>query len=335
MNRPPIRAAALAALGILTGALSCPRVQAEELRAIIAGNAALAPESPEGTRLAMGVNEAVTVSIPKDSPFIQGFEIELKLPAAAISAPGGFVFELWYRIDPAPERNRYGYRGERILTRPLPARAGVVIQIPVRKDHYLKQGPYAILIPAVVEPKDFPFLFRLVPIAKGYSAEVEASQLQVRIKPLLTDEGALGLRLRYPEDMGEPAPVLVTVDDHKVDPGSLIFLKAGNHRLLVSSERYRDENRSFAIEQGRVLELPVELQDTSPVVVLEAPDSASITLDGQKLDHVASPQMKVEAGDHTVTCKIGDYTITRKFTASRDRTYRLVLMIDLQIQEAP
>jgi len=68
---------------------------------------------------------------------------------------------------------------------------------------------------------------------------------------------------------------------------------------------------------------------------VEAPDSAVVTLDGQRIDHVAKPSMTVDPGEHNATCRIGDYTLSRKFTAYRGKSYKLVLEVDLQVQEAP
>jgi hypothetical protein len=312
------------------------RVGAEELRTLVAGVATISPDNAEGASFAIGFDQSMAVLLPKDSPFIQGMEIEIKSPASVIAAPGGFAYELWRRIDPAPDGKRFAYRGERIIMQPLPARAGYAIQIPVRPDHSIKPSPYATLIPAIVEQKDFPFLFKLVPISKGLSAEVESAKFQVRVRPLLSDEGALSLKLRYPEGASERFPLVVTVDDRKVDVFSKpLFLRMGQHRLGVSSEAYRDENRSFAVEQGKTLDLVVELQDTRPILSIEAPDSAIVTLDGIRIDHAAHPTMTVEPGDHGASCRIGDYTLTRKFTAFRGKTYKLVLEIDLQVQEEP
>jgi hypothetical protein len=299
----------------------------------VAGVAIVSPDNAEGTRLDMGYDESVAVLMPKDSPFVQGIEIEIKSPPAVIAAPGGFAYELWRRIDPAPDMKRFAYKGERIIMQPLPARAGYAIQIPVRPDHSIRPSPYATLIPALVEQKDFPFLFKLVPISKGVSAAVEAAKFQIRVRPLFTDEGALTLRLRYPEGATERFPVVVTVDDRKVDFSSPLLLKAGQHRLSIASEEYRDESRSFAVEQGKTLELAVDLQDTTPILIVEAPDSALVTLDGVKIDHAARPSMTIEPGDHNAACRIGDYMLTRKFTAYRGKTYKLVLEIDLQVQE--
>ena len=337
MNRPRYRRAIFALSCILTFAPAClcANAEAEELRALVAGVAIISPDNAEGAFFALGFDQSVAVLLPKDSPFVQGMEIEIQSPPVVIAAPGGFAYELWRRIDPSPDKKRFAYRGERIIMQPLPARAGFAIQIPVRPDHSIKPSPYATLIPAIVEQKDFPFLFKLVPISKGVSADVESAKFQVRIRPLLSDEGALSLKLRYPEGSSERFPLTVTVDERKVDPSTPLLLKTGPHRLGVSSEAYRDESRSFAVEQGKTLDLVVELQDTTPILVVEAPDSAIVTLDGVRIDHAAHPTMTVEPGDHGASCRIGDYTLTRKFTAFRGKTYKLVLEIDLQVQEGP
>ena len=312
----------------------------EELRTIVAGTVALSSENPDGTRISIAYNEAVAVSLPRDNSFIQGFEIEIKLPQAAIAMPGALAWELWRRVDPTPDKARYGYDAERLITQPLPARASLVIQVPMRKDHSLKSGPYATVIPTIGETGDFPFLFKLYPIAKGLPPELENAQFQVRVRPILTDEGAIRLSLRYPEG-GDRTGVVVSVDDrrlpdgHYVDGREALVLKAGTHYLRVSSDQYRDESRTFTIEPGRTLELSVDLQDTSPLVVIEAPDSAQITLDGRKVSGDGKTALTVEIGDHIVTCRIGDYVVTRKFAAYRGKTYRIVLSVDLQVQESP
>jgi hypothetical protein len=320
------------ALAPALGAGAAPAATTE-LRALIGGIAAIAADNPEGVRLSVGYDESVAVLLPKDSPFIQGIEIEIKSPQAVIAAPGGFAYELWRDLSPEPDRKRLAYRGERIIMQPLPARAGYAIQIPVRADHTLRQGPYATLIPFIVEGRDFPFLFKLVPISKGLSAAAEAAKFQIRVRPLLSEAGALSLKLRYPDEGPERSPVTVTVDDRKVDPSAPIVLKPGSYRLGLSSESYRDESRQFVVEQGKTLELLIELQGTKPLVSIEAPDSAVLTVDGQRIDRALWASLSVEPGDHSATCRIGDYTLTRKFTAYRGKSYKLVLEIDLRVEE--
>ncbi|MGO8694799.1 MAG: hypothetical protein ACLQMF_14140 [Rectinemataceae bacterium] len=333
MNRPRSLLLVLAAAGILAPVFTGSLLSADELRTIIAGTVTVSADDPDGTQLTMGYNDAVAVLLAKDSAFVQGFEIELKLPSVAMRMPGGFAYELWSDISPPPDKKRYGYHGERIITLPIPPHAGIVLQIPVRKDFSIQPSPYATLVPTVVEAKDFPFIFKLLPVAKGFGSEIESARFHVRVRPILSNEGALNLKLRFPEGSTDRA-VTVTIDDNRVDPASRIILPYGVHRLQVSSESYRDENRSFVIEQGQTMDLAVDLRDTTPIVLIDAPDSAVVTIDGQKIDHVAKPQITLEPGDHSVSCRIGDYTIIRKFTAFRGKSYRLVLTVDLIIQES-
>jgi len=337
MNRPSRvpgpRAIAHALSLVLTAAPLLAAPAATELRALIGGIATVSAENSEGVGLSIGYDESVALLMPKDSPFVQGVEIEIKSPRAAIAVPGGFAYELWQRVDPEPDMKRFSYRGERIIMQALPARAGYTIQIPIRADHSIKMSPYATLIPFVVEREDFPFLFKLVPISKGLSAEAEASKFRIRVRPLLTDDGALSLRLRYPEGQAERFPVTVTIDDRKVDPSAPILLKAGSYRLGLASEAYRDESRVVVVEQGKTLELAVELQDTRPVLSIEAPDSAIVSIDGRKVAETERAALSLEPGEHSATCRIGDYTLTRKFTVARSKPYKLVLDIDLRVEE--
>lgn len=322
----------LATLGVPAGA--------EELRTIVAGTAAISGEVPEGVKFSVAYNEAVAITLPKESPFIQGFEIEVKIPQAAVNFPGALAYELWRRLDPAPDKNRFGYEGDRIITQPLPPRGSLVLQVPIRKDHNLKTTPYATVLPTILEARDFPLVFKFYAISKGMPPELENAEFQVRIRPLLTDEGALRLSLRFP-DGADKSSVALSLDDKRLPDGryldgrELLVLKAGTHYLRVSSEKFRDESRTFTVDQGRILDLVVELQDTTPLLVIEAPDSAQISIDGQRLVKEQRTSLNVEVGEHTVSCRIGDYVITRKFSAYRGKTYRLVLSVDLQVQEQP
>lgn len=313
-------------LGLLLGAPAA----AEDFRTLVGSSIAL-PQDAQGVLVSLAYNEALGISWPKDLPFVQGFEIEVKSPASALSMPGSIAWEMWKEVDPLPDKTRYGYSGERILTQVLPARAGVVYQIPTRGDNDLQSSPYATVLPTVVDPGAFPFLFRLIPITKGSTPELERSRFTLRVRPLFTEEGGLRLSFKYPVGL-EKGAFDLQIDGAAADPTGLIVLKPGSHSLHISSTLYREESRSFAVEQGKVLDLAVELEDTTPLLIIEAPDSALISLDGVKLDR-SKNSFAVEPGDHSILCRIGDYSLSRKFTAYRGKSYRMVLSIDLAVQE--
>ncbi|MEI6386546.1 MAG: hypothetical protein WCQ50_07920 [Spirochaetota bacterium] len=328
----PSRSKAARSLAGLILALSAP-LDGEEFRALLASSLAL-PSDSQGVQLTLAYNEAFALTWPKDLPFVQGLEIELKAPPAVVPLASSLSWELWRSVDPAPQKTRSIYQGERILSQVLPSRAGFVIQIPLRGDHSLKSGPFATVIPTVLSPDDFPFLFRLAPLAKAIPPELEKASFVLRIKPLFTDEGGLRLGFRFPEG-SQKRDLELSVDGKRVVVSDLLVQKPGSHLLRVSSDGFREETRSFTIEQGRYIDLEVELEDTSPVLVVEAPDSAVITLDGARINHVTKPSMILEPGEHLIACRIGDYSMTRKFSVFRGKNYRIVLSIDLVFQESP
>jgi hypothetical protein len=321
-------------LGLACALLLPTAIAGEGFRTLVASVSTL-PLTAEGIHISMGYNEAIALTFPESAPFVQGIEIELRPPRADLGLSSALVWELWRQVSPLPDESVFAYEGLRLTSQPLPDRAGFAIQIPLRGDHSLRDGPFASLIRTVVAPGQFPLVFRLYPISKGIGPELERAVFQVRVRPLFTDEGAIRLLLARPAALPE-GEVTVTIDGKAQEAGQSYFvLKPGPHYLRLSSSLYREETRSFTVEQGRVLELPIELADTMPLLLLEAPDSALVSIDGVKVNHVGRPSMTVEPGEHSIVCRIGDYSLTRKFTAYRGKTYRIVLSIDLEVQEAP
>ena len=331
MIRTALRLAVLALAGSI--AAQAASAQARDLRMIVAGFASISSEDAAGASVSIGYADAAAVWIPSPSPFLQGVEIEVRSPPEAVRAPSGFAFEIWKSVAPAPAKGLVAYRGVRVLTRPLPGRPGYVFQIPIRADHSIERGPYAELLTLVIDASEFPVGIKMVPVSKGITSEVEKVRFQLRFRPLVGDEGALALKLAYPEGGREAAPVEVLVDDQRIDASAPVVLKAGGHRLRIVSDDYRDESRSFSIEAGRKLELAVVLQGTAPILSIEAPDSADVTLDGRPLDPKSWARIEVEPGEHAASCRIGDYSVSRRFTAARGKSYKIVLEIDLRVQE--
>jgi hypothetical protein len=109
-------------------------------------------------------------------------------------------------------------------------------------------------------------------------------------------------------------------------------LREGEHHLVVLSEDYRNESRRFVIERARVLDLILDLQDPTPIILFEGPQNAEIFLNNNPVPGNREP-VTVEPGTHEVRFKIGDYTVIRTLNIQRGKTYRVALEVDLTIQE--
>lgn len=308
----------------------------EGVRTVVTAVVVISPEKPEGDSVLLGYSEGVGIVLPSGSPFLQGVEIDLRIPKPLQSAQGAFAWALYKTVSPAPSVDKYGYDGDRLLLQALPPRAGIVFQVPVSPRHTLRSGPYATVLPVLVEPLDFPLLFKLSALTKGVTPEQEQARYQVRIRPLFTDEGALRITVLPPEGAEADFVPSVYVDERKLESWQdLIFLKKGLHTVQVSGNGVRDESRSVALESGKVFNLEIRLQGTKPVIVFEAPANALIFLDDQPVDHAGGARIQIEPGERTVLCRIGDYTITRRFTAVRGKTYTIVFSVDVKVQEDP
>ncbi|MBN1243898.1 MAG: hypothetical protein JXA15_14445 [Spirochaetales bacterium] len=317
-------------------ALSLSVAAQERLRVPVAAVVELSELGEEGAWVDCILGDSVAVSFDTPNPFIQGVEFELRIPPPAMAASSTILWSVWRSLDPRPATDRYDYRGIHVATQPLPARVSLVVQVPAIARHTLRSGPYALVIPELVAAERYPLLFHLEAAGKGVSAELGKAAFRLRVRPLFTDEGGIALTLRDPDGAVPSAPPELWADGKKVElRDGILVLKKGVRSIQVSVPGYRDEHRTVTVEPGRVIALSLELVGTAPVLNAQAPDLARIELDGLPWDHVATPRLEIEAGEHTLVCRLGDYTVTRRFTAVKGRTYDIVLSVQLEVTEGP
>jgi hypothetical protein len=309
---------------------------AEDLRAKVAADLSLSAAASEGQKASLGYSDGVGILLPEDLSFIEGVEIELRVPPAAQAVKGSFIFFIFKKLSPAPDPKSMSYSGERAVMSVVPARLIQVYQIPIRKNSSLKNSPYATILPTVA-PEDFPIMFRLMPAMKGLPDEMENSVFQVRAKPIFVDEGRVKVSFKWAEGLDQASPLTVTVDDAELaNPREALLLKPGTHSLRVSGQAVRDVFQTFTVAQARTLELAVELQDVTPRLLLEFPEKTriGIELDGKPLAvKDAREAIALSPGEHSVGFFVGDYSIQRRIQVQRGKTYRVSLLVDVKVEE--
>ncbi len=90
---------------------------------------------------------------------------------------------------------------------------------------------------------------------------------------------------------------------------------------------------SFVISRGNTTKLDITMEQLLPTVIFEAPEGSEIILDGEKIDLLASKVLKIKPGDHVVRMKLGDYSLSKKFTIDAEKKYKISLFLDILIQE--
>jgi hypothetical protein len=307
-------------------------MEAEPLRVIIRGNLLVSLENTAKISLPLGYNSSALVSLGEDTRFFKGIELELGAPSAWLSYQGSLAIAMYSNLDHIPEAGIADLDAKRIVFEPLPAKIQSVYQIPLRKNHDLRNSPYVSVPAGVIPAASFPLLIRLMPVLKGMSEELETMNFQLSAKPILGDEGIVTLSFRRPEQLPDK-PFTVLIDDVMIEnPDESRFLKEGEHYLVILSDDYRNENRRFIIERAKVLELSIELKDPAPVIYFEAPENARIFLNNEPVLNKTAPYL-VEPGTHEVQFHIGDYGIFKTLQVQKGKTYKVSMEVGVSVHE--
>ena len=309
------------------------QIQGESLRALIAGINRVSLSEPEGSTVPLSYISSSLIQIEGDTRFFRGLQLELTAPQNYLSYRGSLAAVLYGELKKNPGIGVADLECRRMGYDPLPAKIQSIYQIPLKEGHGLRTSPYATVLSGVIELSSFPLLFRLMPVIKGIADEMERMVFYLNVKPILSNEGALRINFRYPENLpGRPLTVLV--DDMVIEnPAEERLLKEGEHHLVILSADYRNQSTRFVVERAKTLDLAVELFDTSPLLVFEHPENAKVYLNNVFIPNPRTPR-PVEPGVHEVRFQVSDYTIIRPVTVQKGKTYRIALSVDVNISES-
>jgi len=322
------------ALILLTVCLLFPIINlfSESFRTIVEGSFEVSSDRPAGSSATLGINSSVIFNLGGETRFLRGIELEITAPQAWLSYRGSLVMTVYNNINPQTAAGVADMEGTRIAFEPLPARLQIVYQIPIRQNHGLRTTPYITVPTGIIAPSSFPLLFSLSPVLKGLTNEFENMTFNITVRPILSDEGAVRITPRFPPQLRN-RPITVLINDNVISNISEpVFLREGEHHLLILSDDYRNESRRFVVERAKVLDLAIDLQDPTPILIFEAPQNAQIFLDNVLVTR-SRDQVTVEPGPHEVRFQIGDYTVIRTLNVQRGKTYRVALEVDLTIDE--
>jgi hypothetical protein len=320
------------------GFIYIPTSYGEELRVLITGSPEVSLEPPEAQRpLSIPYNGSALIFLGEGYRFFRGIEVELSAPQGWLVYRGSLAAAAYSDLErlpvgtPAPGI-AIDIAGKRFLYDPLPGKLQIVYHIPLNAGHGMRTTPYTLVPSTHVPPGEFPILFRLMPVVKGISEDLEGMRFQLSVKPILGDEGAVRIGFRYPVQLPD-RPFTLLVDDQVIrTPAEELLLKEGEHHLLILSDDYRNENRLFLVERARILDLSIELQDPTPLILFEAPENSRVFLDNVLVEGNLTP-IPVEPGHHEVRFQVSDYSIIKNITVQRGKTYRAALMVDVDVSE--
>lgn len=307
-------------------------LNAEPLRVFIAGEGNISLEKPEGTSVPLSFSDCVLIQLIGDTRFFRGIQLDLSAPQGFLNYRGCLALAIYSNLNKIPPLGVSDLEGQQLSFEPLPNKIINTWQIPLRASHGLRSSPYVTVPTGVVLPHSFPIIFRLLPVIKGISEELEKMIFQLQAKPILGDEGAIRLNFHYPVQLPGRA-LTVLIDDEVIERhDEELLLKEGEHHLVILSDDYRNQSRRFMVERAKILDLLVELQDPTPLLIFEYPEGARIFVDNRVVNdpHIPCP---IDPGFHEVRFEMSNYSISRPITVQKGKTYRIALAVDVNITE--
>jgi len=320
----------LAILLLVPGIFS--EAQTESFRVTVDAVLDISPGNPAGSTVSVGINNSVIINIADEVRFMRGIELEITTPQSWLQYRGALVMLMYNNLNTQTASGVTDLTGSRIAFEPLPSRLRIVYHIPIRLQHGLRTTTTVTVPSSVIQPATFPIMFRLMQVNKGLPDEFERMTMNLTARPILSDDGAVRLVPRYPPQLRN-RPFTVLINDEVISNISeQIYLREGEHHLVILSDEYRNESRRFFVERGRIIDLILELHDPTPIIVFEAPQNSQIFLNNSQIFNIREP-VAVEPGTHEIRYQVGDYTVIRSISIQRGKTYRIALSVDLTIQE--
>lgn len=294
------------------------------------------PESGN-TECTAGINDAVVIQLPQDTSFLQAIEIEIKIPEDIAAYWDSVAYSFYTDLQQTPDSTRIDYTGTRMYINTIPGRLSLNLVLPLQENHSLKQNPYSVLLPQMYSLEDKIIFMRFQLVMKGIPESFDKNYFLITVKPVYVDKGRLQLDITYPVDGEQQSikkPYTVYIDEKQVAlENNTGILDTGMHHLSLISDYYRNETRTFSIEQAQTTTLGVQLRDITPTLQFSVPVGTEIFLDENPVSNIDTPFL-ITQGEHIIRFIVGGYEVVQKLQAVNGRSYIANLSIDIDITES-
>ena len=277
------------------------------------------PEADQGRTVELRMPDRLIVHLQNENPFLQGLHIEILLSDTLRQHTDDLLLVISKGV---PEQI--------LVALPLQHQNKTELFIPLKGSGEAEEASDSVFAP--VDPSEFPVTIAMQ--TRTEDAEIpEETKYFVVIRYDVENRGRLEVNVRTADGSSLEAVTVHINGDRITDHTVPIELEAGTHRLRVASPSWDETTMVFTILPGQDTALAIVLRRSTPLLALDVPETASVFLDGAKMEFKRGERRSVEAGDHIIRVKIGDYTITRKFRAVRGRVYTVSLFFDILIVE--
>ena len=313
-------------------------LRSEEFRGNPKAVVAVTPENKAGTTVSLLMGDLLFIYSDDPYAFLQGVELEVHPPAAAVQEAFAISVTLHHALDSFPGTEPSVIVGDLLLREELQPANRFYYRVPLTSEvTFHRQADTRVLSTVVTPSEERPLTMGFWPRMKAMPSAIRDKSFDVTVRPLIADRGGARVVLL---DSDSAAPISVREDetdlyidgDRVASTEEIIFLSSGLHRLRVSSDRFVRTEATFAVEPGEIATVRMELQPLTTEVRFAIPDAVELYLNGTPLDH-REGSAELPVGEHLVVLELGGFTVQQTIILEAGKSYELGLDLDLFLQE--
>ncbi|NOY09999.1 MAG: PEGA domain-containing protein [Spirochaetes bacterium] len=308
---------------------------AETIVSPVAAVISLPVESGSEKNTKLKLEESVVLDIQGNKEFLKSLTLEMHQSNTLKRYADSFEIILFKRLKPLPAKGLKNFKGIRIFSHIIPYQNRIYVRIPVQTDKKAGRGSRENIfsVKKPVSISDFPLLITIQPVMKGIPDKAFTKEFYISAAPEVINRGFLELSIKKPEDF-KNEQYSVFIDGKEVNnKNKPVELDAGIHELLIQSASFEKVTSAFTIEAGKTNSMNIILKQNISTISFEAPENAVVYLDGTKLAPYQLKRIRIKGGEHLIRIKIDDYSLTRKVTVKKNKTYKVSLVFDMLIKE--
>jgi len=226
------------------------------------------------------------------------------------------------------------YRGSQALMRFLAFSDPIHFLIPLTDNHTMSPDRTSFLVTDRDSSGDFPYLLTILPITKGIPDSIYDRKVTFSLTPVYFNKGLVRLTIRDEQGKNITEGISISVDGKSFSwPRDSIILASGLHTMIIRSEQGAEESLQFSLIPGQTLLLDHVLQTRYPLLTINTIEGMEVYLNDKPLSpEEISRAIEIPPGSHVIRFQLGDFQLSREFTAEMQDTIRISMNPEIQIE---
>lgn len=311
-----------------------PGISADVIHGRMIEVSALGNGSANTRSLPLSLEDNWGIILESERDLLRGIEIQFELPEQADLYPGTYAVFFYGGVLPVPDRETNSYQGTLLFFKVIDGGRKLFVQLPLESAAGFGPMPDTHVHRSTLSSVNFPLIFAVMPIMKGIPDRAGRAVFSAQVRPIYKNLGKLVFS--FSTD-GKPSPdagdVRIFIDDkpHAFSERG-INIEPGIRRVRIEKDGHSPFLSTVGLDRGKAARVDVSFRKNESYIRLDAPSGTRAFLDGKSMD-LDRKEITVEPGEHTLSLKLGDYQISKKFYVEPGKSYSLSLFLDILINQ--